>query len=247
MSLLEITAPQSLKLATPLVAPELNEQLRHSDDPYQLAREMNCSTDKPIQWLLKRGLDYGLALFALLLFSPLLLIIAIAIKMDSPGPILFKQTRIGLNGRRFDMFKFRSMYTDAEARLEKLMSQNEAGKGMFKMTNDPRITPLGQTLRKFSLDELPQIFNVLRGEMSLVGPRPPLVRELEHYEPWHYVRFGTMPGMTGLWQVSGRSSIKSFDQVVQLDYQYISQWRFPLDIQLILKTIPAVLFARGAH
>jgi lipopolysaccharide/colanic/teichoic acid biosynthesis glycosyltransferase len=247
MSLLEATAPQSLRLNSPLVSADLNEQLRHDDDPYRLAREVNCSTDKPFQWILKRLLDYSLGLTALLIFSPIMLAIAIGIKLDSPGPILFKQTRIGMNGRRFEMFKFRSMFTDAETRLEKLLSQNESGKGMFKMTNDPRITRLGHVLRKFSLDELPQIFNVLRGEMSLVGPRPPLLRELKEYEPWHYVRFGSMPGMTGLWQVSGRSSITNFDQVVQLDYQYISQWHFPLDVKLILKTIPAVLFARGAH
>jgi lipopolysaccharide/colanic/teichoic acid biosynthesis glycosyltransferase len=248
MSLLEIATPaQSLRLTPPLVDPFINEQIRWDEDPYRLAREVDCSLDKPVQWFLKRCLDYGLGLTALLLFSPLLLLIAIAIKVDSPGPILFKQTRVGMHGRRFDMLKFRSMFTDAEQRLEKLMHRNESSKGMFKLANDPRITRLGHTLRKFSLDELPQIFNVLRGEMSLVGPRPPLLRELEFYEPWHFVRFGSMPGMTGLWQVSGRSSIKDFDQVVQLDYQYISQWRFPLDLQLILKTIPAVLLAKGAH
>lgn len=247
MALFDVAAPKNLRLAVPLVAPLINEQLRRDDDPYQLSRELNCSVDKPFQWILKRMLDYGLGLTALLVFSPLLLIIAIAIKLESPGPIFFKQTRIGMNGRRFEMIKFRSMYTDAEQRLEKLLGQNESSKGMFKLTNDPRVTRLGHTLRKFSLDELPQIFNVLRGEMSLVGPRPPLLRELEFYEPWHYVRFGSMPGMTGLWQVSGRSNIKNFDQVVQLDYQYISQWHFPMDLQLILKTIPAVLLAKGAH
>ena len=246
MSLIDAPAPQ-ISLKTSLVDPFINEQLRQQEDPYQLSRELNCSLDKPIQWFLNRVLDYGLGLTALLLSSPLLLLIAIGIKLDSPGPILFKQTRIGMNGRRFGMFKFRSMYTDAEQRLEKLMAQNESGNGMFKMANDPRVTRLGNILRKFSLDELPQIFNVLRGEMSLVGPRPPLLRELEFYEPWHYVRFGSLPGMTGLWQVSGRSNIKNFDQVVQLDYQYISQWHFPLDLKLILKTIPAVLFAKGAH
>ncbi len=248
MSLLEVTAPQSLRLNLPLVSASLNDQLREEEDPYRLAREVNCATDKPFQWMLKRILDYSLGLTALLVFAPIMLLIALAIKLDSPGPVLFKQTRIGMNGKKFEMLKFRSMYTDAEARLEKLMAHNESSSnGMFKMTNDPRITSIGHVLRKFSLDELPQIINVLRGDMSLVGPRPPLVRELAHYEPWHYVRFGSMPGMTGLWQVSGRSNIKNFDQVVQLDYQYISEWHFPLDIQLILKTIPAVLFARGAH
>lgn len=247
MSLLEITAPQRLKLNTPLIDPFISEPIRTVPDPYKLAREVDCSISKPIQWILKRTLDYGLGLTALLLSSPILLLIAIAIKLDSPGPIFFKQTRIGMHGRRFDMLKFRSMHTDAEQRLEKLLGHNESSKGMFKLTNDPRITRLGHTLRKFSLDELPQIFNVLRGEMSLVGPRPPLLRELEFYEPWHYVRFGSMPGMTGLWQVSGRSNIKDFDQVVQLDYQYISEWHFPLDLKLILKTIPAVLLAKGAH
>lgn len=244
---LQQAVPQGIPLEPPLVSAQFNAQFRHDDDPYRLSREVDCSIDKPFQWFLKRILDYGLGLTALLLFSPILLAIAIGIKLDSPGPILFKQTRIGMNGRQFDMLKFRSMYIDAEARLEKLMAKNESGNGMFKMANDPRVTRLGQYLRKFSLDELPQIFNVLRGEMSLVGPRPPLERELKFYEPWHYVRFGSMPGMTGLWQVSGRSNIKDFDQVVRLDYQYISKWHFPLDIQLILKTIPAVLFSKGAH
>jgi lipopolysaccharide/colanic/teichoic acid biosynthesis glycosyltransferase len=249
MSLLDVPSPKTLTLKLPSPASiRLEEELTLSPaDPYQLAREVDCSADKPVQWMLKRCLDYSLGLLALLLFLPVLAVIAVAIKLDSPGPILFKQKRIGLHGRQFEMFKFRSMYTDAEVRLEKLLALNESGSGMFKMANDPRVTRLGNILRKYSLDELPQIFNVLRGEMSLCGPRPPLLRELAFYEPWHYVRFGSMPGMTGLWQVSGRSNITDFDHVVQLDYQYISEWRFLLDIKLILKTIPAVLFSKGAH
>ncbi|MCE3236721.1 MAG: exopolysaccharide biosynthesis polyprenyl glycosylphosphotransferase [Vampirovibrio sp.] len=216
------------------------------EDPYLISRNLDISQAHPFQWLLKRGIDYSLGLFALMIFAPMMLLIAIFIVLDARGPILFKQKRVGLNGKEFNMFKFRSMYPDAEKRLKELLAKNESSDGMFKMKNDPRITRVGHYLRKYSLDELPQIFNVLRGEMSLVGPRPPLVRELEFYKPWHYVRFASLPGMTGMWQVSGRSEIKEFDDVVKLDYQYIDKWNILLDIRLIFKTIPAVLFADGA-
>lgn len=216
------------------------------EDPYLISRNLDISQVHPFQWLLKRGMDYSLGLFALMIFAPMMLLIAIFIVLDARGPILFKQKRVGLNGKEFNMFKFRSMYPDAEKRLKELLEKNESSDGMFKMKNDPRITRVGHYLRKYSLDELPQIFNVLRGEMSLVGPRPPLVRELEFYKPWHYVRFASLPGMTGMWQVSGRSEIKEFDDVVKLDYQYIDKWNILLDIRLIFKTIPAVLFADGA-
>src|SRR5690606_9627045 len=142
----------------------------------------------------------------------------------------------------FYMYKIRSMYPDAEERLAELLKHNEIKNGMFKMQNDPRITPVGKILRKYSLDELPQLINVLRGEMSLVGPRPPLERELKDYKDWHYVRFSVLPGLTGEWQVSGRSSIKNFDDVVNLDFKYIRSWNFWQDLRILLKTIPVVFW-----
>lgn len=245
MSILELPT-RSLQQLKKIENPNIDLPLNAPDDPYIISRNLDVSQAHPFQWLLKRGLDYSLGLFALTIFGPIMLLIALFIRLDSKGPILFKQKRVGHNGQLFDMFKFRSMYPDAEKRLKELLAKNESSDGMFKMKNDPRITRIGHYLRKYSLDELPQIFNVLRGEMSLVGPRPPLVRELEFYKPWHYVRFASLPGMTGMWQVSGRSEIKEFDDVVKLDYQYIDKWNILLDIRLIFKTIPAVLFADGA-
>jgi lipopolysaccharide/colanic/teichoic acid biosynthesis glycosyltransferase len=164
--------------------------------------------------------------------------------MESKGPVIYKQKRIGLNGKEFEIYKFRSMHTNAEKLLSQLLDKNEISSGMFKMQNDPRVTKVGKWLRKFSIDELPQLLNVLKGDMSLVGPRPPIQTELQDYKHWHYFRFATLPGLTGLWQVSGRSSIKVFDQVVDLDCQYIRKWSLWLDFKLLLKTVPVVLFAK---
>ena len=198
------------------------------------------SESKPFQWFLKRLLDVFCSLLGLLALSPLLLLVALAIKLESPGPIIYKQRRVGFKGQFFDMYKFRSMRQDADAMLAQLMAQNETNNGMFKLFNDPRVTRVGRFIRKYSIDELPQLFNVLIGNMSLVGPRPPIDRELQYYKDWHYVRFSTLPGLTGLWQVSGRSRIKEFDTVVQMDTRYIKEWNMLLDIKLILKTFPVV-------
>ncbi len=176
---------------------------------------------------------------------PFLIVIATIISIESEGPVIYKQKRIGLNGKEFEMYKFRSMRADAEKLLHELLEKNEIGNGMFKMLNDPRITRVGKWLRKFSIDELPQLFNVLKGDMSLVGPRPPIESELQDYKQWHYFRFATLPGLTGLWQVSGRSSIKEFDAVVEMDYEYIRNWSLWLDFKLLLKTVPVVLFAKN--
>ena len=199
-----------------------------------------------VQYALKRIMDVSLTLVGLCVIALPLLAVALAIKLTSPGPVFFKQQRVGIHGKRFDMYKFRSMYADAEERLDKLLQYNEGNEVMFKMKNDPRITRIGRFIRKYSLDEFPQLINVLRGEMSLVGPRPPLERELPMYEAWHYARFSTLPGMTGVWQTSGRASIESFDDVVKLDYQYIEDWSLWKDIVLLFKTPLAVLKAKGA-
>lgn len=195
--------------------------------------------------LIKRMMDIAASVAALTLLSPLLLLIALAIKLDSPGPVLFRQTRIGRDGQPFTLYKFRSMKRDAEEMLEKLMHLNEASGPLFKIRGDPRMTRVGKLLRRTSLDELPQLINVFRGEMSLVGPRPPLPQEVEKYQDWHMKRLEASPGLTGLWQVSGRSEIP-FDEMVMLDIYYIENWSLGLDLSILLRTIPAVLTGGGA-
>jgi exopolysaccharide biosynthesis polyprenyl glycosylphosphotransferase len=183
---------------------------------------------------------------AILLTSPLMLMIAIAIKLDDPGPAIYKQTRVGKDKRTFTMYKFRSMHVNADARLEELKHLNEKDGPVFKITNDPRVTRVGRFIRKFSLDEFPQFFNILKGEMSIVGPRPPLVKEVEQYTPYQLRRLNVKPGLTCYWQVSGRSDL-SFEEWVKMDIQYIEDRSLWVDFKIILKTIPAVLFGNGAY
>jgi lipopolysaccharide/colanic/teichoic acid biosynthesis glycosyltransferase len=166
--------------------------------------------------------------------------------VTSRGPILYRDRRIGLGEREFGMLKFRTMYADAASRQAQLESENEASGALFKIRDDPRVTPVGRLLRRFSIDEVPQVLNVLRGEMSLVGPRPLPVRDVHFLEQWHRKRHHVLPGMTGLWQISGRSNL-SFDDLVRLDFYYLENWSIWLDITILLKTIPAVADARGAY
>ncbi|KPL25499.1 MAG: hypothetical protein AMJ93_00120 [Anaerolineae bacterium SM23_84] len=194
----------------------------------------------------KRSMDVGVAGLGLVLLSPLMLLTAIVIRLDSPGAAIFRQTRLGRGGRPFTVFKFRSMRAGAEAERTTLADLNEAEGPIFKMRNDPRRTKLGQLLRRTSLDELPQLYNVLRGEMSLIGPRPALPSEVEQYQEWHKKRLETWPGMTGLWQVSGRSEL-TFDEMVLLDIYYVENWSLLLDLQIALRTIPAWLLGTGAY
>ena len=196
--------------------------------------------------LIKRTLDVTVAVLLLLVLLPALLCVAIAVKFSSPGPVFFLQDRIGLNKRRFKIWKFRTMVNDAENLMAGLERQNEVSGPVFKMKNDPRVTPLGKWLRRTSLDELPQLFNVLRGDMSLVGPRPLPVRDYEGFnEDWQRRRFSIKPGITCLWQVNGRSAI-SFDQWMRLDLQYMDDWSLWLDLKILAKTVPAVLKGAGA-
>lgn len=195
--------------------------------------------------VLKRALDLVLCSMLLLIFAIPMALLAIAIKVDSPGPVIYRQRRVGRGGVPFEIYKFRSMQSDAEKELHKLQAFNEADGPIFKMKTDPRVTRVGWLLRRTSLDELPQLANVLKGEMSLVGPRPPIPSEVEQYEPWHLKRLDVSPGMTGLWQVSGRSGL-SFDEMVLLDMYYIETWSIGLDLQILLRTLPAVLSAGGA-
>jgi exopolysaccharide biosynthesis polyprenyl glycosylphosphotransferase len=180
------------------------------------------------------------------LLSPLLILITVLIKLGSRGPVFYRQWRVGKSGKRFRMYKFRSMVENAEEEIDALLELNEASGPLFKMKHDPRMTRMGRFLRKTSLDELPQLLNVLRGEMSLVGPRPPLPVEVDDYEEWQRVRLSVRQGMTGLWQVSGRSRL-SFDEMVALDMYYIENWSLWLDVAILLKTVPIVLFAKGAY
>ncbi len=201
-----------------------------------------------VERVFKRGLDIGVSSVLLVLGAiPGLLLLA-AIKLDSRGPVFFKQPRVGKNGRRFLMYKFRTMVANADELLEELEDRNEKGTDgqLFKMKDDPRITRVGRFLRKWSLDELPQVINVYKGEMSLVGPRPPLPREVENYRPEHFCRLKGLPGMTGLWQVSGRSDL-SFDEMVKLDKYYLDNWSVRLDLSIILKTFYVVLARKGAY
>ncbi len=199
------------------------------------------------RYLIKRFMDI-LGGFMGTLFTLLLLpFIAIAIKLDSKGPVLFSQVRIGKNGRRFRIYKFRSMYIDAEERKKELQNQNEVSGLMFKMKNDPRITKVGRFLRKTSLDEFPQFYNVLRGDMSLVGTRPPTEDEFEKYSPYYRRRLCMTPGLTGMWQVSGRSNIRDFDEVVKLDLEYIDNWSITLDLKILFKTIWVVFAGKGSN
>jgi exopolysaccharide biosynthesis polyprenyl glycosylphosphotransferase len=195
---------------------------------------------------LKRGLDIFFAIGALIVAAIPMALIALFFKATSPGPVLFKQQRVGKGGRQFTCYKFRSMVADAEQRLHELLPQSDVSGVMFKMKNDPRVTPLGKFLRRTSLDELPQMFNILKGEMSWVGPRPPTPREVEQYNEWHLKRLDVSPGLTGLWQVSGRSDL-SFEDMVKLDIYYAENWSLAVDAMIILKTIPAVIRREGAY
>jgi exopolysaccharide biosynthesis polyprenyl glycosylphosphotransferase len=200
------------------------------------------------QRLLKRVVDLVGAGIGLVVLSPLLVALGVAVRLTSRGPALFRQERVGLGGRTFRMYKLRSMLTDAEFRRDDIMPENiYADARLFKLEGDPRVTPVGRFLRRFSLDELPQLLNVLKGEMSLVGPRPPIPSEVALYEGHHYCRFDMPPGMTGPWQVSGRNEITDFEEVVLLERNYIRNWSVWLDLKLLLETFPEVLKGTGAH
>ncbi len=196
--------------------------------------------------IIKRAVDIIGAIIGLVITGILTIFVAPPLLLESRGPLIFKQKRVGKNGRYFYMYKFRSMYSDAEERKKELMSQNEMSGLMFKITDDPRITKVGKFIRKTSIDEMPQFLNVLKGDMSLVGTRPPTVDEFKKYEGYHKRRLSTKPGITGMWQVSGRNDIEDFEEVVKLDLEYIDNWCLALDIKIILKTIGIVFVRRGA-
>ena len=195
----------------------------------------------------KRTLDVFGSALGLIVLAPLLLLLALAVKMTSRGPVVFVQERCGIGGRRFRFYKFRTMIKDAEDRKRELEHLNEMKGPIFKIRRDPRTTPLGRVLRKLSLDELPQLWNVLRGDMSLVGPRPPTPDEVARYTPRQAQRLSVMPGITGLWQVSGRSAIPDFERWIDLDLEYARRWSMWLDLRILLKTVVVVVLVRGAQ
>ena len=197
-------------------------------------------------WATKRAFDILVSAFVVLVGSPVWLLIAAAVKLTSSGPILYRDRRIGLGEREFGMLKFRTMVAGAAERQPELEESNEAGGALFKIRDDPRVTAVGRVLRRYSLDEIPQVLNVLWGEMSLVGPRPLPVRDYRMLEEWHRKRYLVLPGMTGLWQIAGRSSL-TFDDLVRLDFYYLENWSVWLDITILAKTLPAVMSRRGAY
>jgi exopolysaccharide biosynthesis polyprenyl glycosylphosphotransferase len=207
---------------------------------------LESTPDRAWDLMLKRLIDVVLSLIALVLLFPLFIVCAILIKATSAGPIFFVQERSGVNGRRFRLYKLRTMGIDAERELDDLKKYNEMQGPVFKMKNDPRITPVGKWLRKLSIDELPQLWNVLKGDMSLVGPRPPIPSEVEQYDHWQRRRLSMRPGLTCIWQIKGRNKIIDFDEWMQMDLNYIDNWSLGLDAKIIMKTIPVVLFGIGA-
>ncbi|NHH93968.1 UDP-N-acetylgalactosamine-undecaprenyl-phosphate N-acetylgalactosaminephosphotransferase [Bacillus sp. MB95] len=222
-----------------LESPKQNEKIK-------VEEKLVISEDK-VYIYMKRLMDIVGSLFGIIILSPVFILVGILVKSeDFKAPILFVQKRVGKNGAVFNMYKFRSMVVNAEKRLEELIELNEASGAMFKMKSDPRVTRIGKIIRKTSIDELPQLFNVLKGEMSLVGPRPPLPREVGMYNEYQYQRLIVTPGCTGLWQVSGRSNI-GFDEMVKLDLQYIQQRNLMNDIYIILKTFCVLLGSKDAY
>lgn len=233
-----IVAPGLLDVAGPRLSirPSTNLSLLHIERPAASRRTV----------LLKGLADPAMALVGLLVLSPLFLVIALAIRLNDGGPVFFRQVRIGVRGERFSMFKFRTMVVDAEGHLPQLHDHNEGAGVLFKIRADPRVTRVGRWLRRCSLDELPQLINVARGEMSLVGPRPPLPGEVEQYEPDAVRRLRVRPGMTGLWQISGRSDL-SWEESLRLDLRYVDNWSPVVDLQILLRTLRAVVKGAGAY
>jgi len=244
---LEACRPQHIRLrVVPTAAGVL---AHHADYVPGLAVPLFDIVPPTIQgadWVVKRTFDIVISAALLTLLSPLLLLSVLAIRLTSPGPIVFRDERVGLGERTFAMLKLRSMVTNAAQAQAELEDQNEADGAIFKIRNDPRITPVGRVLRRFSIDELPQLVNVLKGEMSLVGPRPLPMRDYQLLEPWHRRRYSVLPGITGLWQVSGRSNL-GFDTLVRLDFFYLESWSIWMDIAIIARTPLAILRGRGAY
>jgi exopolysaccharide biosynthesis polyprenyl glycosylphosphotransferase len=239
-----VRPPERWAESTPVPAPTENERRRPL---HAVAAEIRPQRRSRRSLVLKRSIDVIGSTVGIVILSPLFLLLILAVKVTSRGPALFVQDRCGLNGRVFRFYKFRTMVVDAEHRKAELAHLNEMKGPAFKIKSDPRVTKLGAFLRKSSLDELPQLWNVLRGDMSLVGPRPPLPEEVELYTNRHAQRLAVVPGITGLWQVSGRSALPDFERWIELDLQYTVGWSVWLDLRILAKTVAVVVLARGAQ
>ncbi|WP_438434519.1 sugar transferase [Gorillibacterium sp. sgz500922] len=225
----------------------ISEALNDPTTPSEVTVNAASHVKRGFYQTIKRPLDVVGGLIGIIVVFPLLALIALLIKLEDPkGSIFFSQTRVGKNGREFQMYKFRSMVTDAEKQIAELIKQNEIEGHMFKMKNDPRVTYIGRIIRKMSLDELPQLWNVVKGDMSLIGPRPPLPDEVKNYTDYHFQRLRVTPGCTGLWQVSGRNSL-NFEQMVKLDLKYIQNQGFRLDAIILLKTVKEIFASKDAY
>ena len=220
------------------------QRVRAFGDYYVITFKESVSSLK--MRVIKRMMDIAGAIVGLAVTGVVLIFLAPVLLLESPGPLIFSQVRVGLNGRKFKMYKFRSMYKDAEERKKELMAQNEMKGLMFKLENDPRITKVGKFIRKTSIDELPQFWNVLKGDMSLIGTRPPTLDEFEQYETFYKRRLSIRPGITGMWQATGRSNITDFEEVLALDLEYIDNWSLGLDMKILLKTVFGVFGGKGA-
>ncbi|WP_396652833.1 sugar transferase [Microbacterium sp. Marseille-Q6965] len=237
----EFAPLEAVASPAPLAPAPPSADLRVVQGPPPAAMPPLLRDDRRLQNALKRGIDLALALTLILALSPLMTALALVVKASSPGPVLFRQERVGHMGKTFLMLKFRSMVADAEERLDEVRALQDTGNVvMFKLRDDPRVTRAGAVMRRYSLDELPQLFNVLAGDMSLVGPRPPLPREVAEYEPHVHRRFLVRPGITGLWQVSGRSTL-SWEETVRLDLSYVESWSLSGDLGLLLRTVKVVV------
>ena len=242
-----------IHLCLPVLEPYIHSEREFLHKSYTMVGNLPAATFSatpttlnPRQMVWKRVMDLIGGLVGTILSAPIILLTAIPLLIESPGPLIFKQARVGRNGRIFTMYKLRSMYADAEERKKELMSQNEMSGLMFKMTDDPRITKVGKFIRKTSIDELPQFWNVLKGDMSLVGTRPPTLDEYNQYKARHKRRLSMKPGITGMWQVSGRNDISDFEEVVRLDLSYIDHWTIWTDVRILFQTVFVVLKNRGA-
>jgi len=227
--------------------PESVQQIRAQVDwsSYLPARASGAGWQ--VQLAVKRVLDVVLSLVALVLLVPLFAVVAVAIRLSSRGPVLYRLCVLGRHARPFITYKFRTMVADADAQKLRYLDRNEMDGPVFKMRQDPRVTPLGRVLRRYSIDELPQLWSVLKGDLSLVGPRAPMPEEFARFEPWQWAKLAVTPGLTCLWQVSGRSEIRDFATWVRLDLEYIRRWNLLLDLQVLVRTVPVVITARGAY
>jgi lipopolysaccharide/colanic/teichoic acid biosynthesis glycosyltransferase len=240
-------AARVLQIDVPFAVPDQLHAIRAQIDWQQALPPRAQGRNWVVQQIVKRAADVLLAALALLLLAPIFALVALVIKLTSRGPVFYEWRVLGRHAQPFIGYKFRTMVLDADTLKEQFREQNEMRGPVFKLRNDPRVTPFGRWLRRYSIDELPQLWSVVKGDMSLVGPRPPSAEEFVQFEPWQWHKLAVTPGITCLWQVSGRSEISDFAQWAALDLEYIRQWNLWLDTQILLRTVPAVLSARGAY